>query len=71
MEPFHTDLPVLADQPELTYNSSVRTEGVFYETCWKRWMIRTNDEKESGKSVLAAQLGDDDDDDIYIYILST
>ena len=36
------------------------------KTSRKRWMIETGGERESGRSMLAAQ--HDDDDDIYIYI---
>ena len=32
----HMDLPVLADQEEVTYNSSVGTEDVVSKTCWER-----------------------------------
>ena len=44
-------MPVLADLQELTYNSSVRTQGVVQKTCWKRWMIGVNGKRESGKFV--------------------
>ena len=43
--PLHMDVPVLADQQELTYNSSVRTQNVVWKTCRERWMIGTNDER--------------------------
>ena len=57
------DLPVLADQQELTYNSLVWTQDVAWKTYGERWVRRTNSERDSGKSVLAVRL-----DDIYIYI---
>ena len=67
---FYMDMTVLADQQELTYNSSVLTQGVVWKTCWKQWMIGSSveRERESGKSVQAVQPDDDDDDDVYIYI---
>ena len=43
----HMDVPMLADQQELIYNGSARSDG------W--W---TNGKRESGKSVLAAWLDD-------------
>ena len=51
---------------ELILNSSVRTQDVVRRTCQKRWMIETNGERESGKSVLIAR--HDDDNDIFIKI---
>ena len=56
MDPFYSDVPELFGQHELTYNSSVGTEDVVQKTCHKQWMIGTNSESESGKSVLAAWL---------------
>ena len=61
------DVPVLADQQELIYISSVRTQDVVWKTCQEQWMIGMDEEKESGKFVISAQF-DDDDDDIFIYI---
>ena len=58
--PLHLDVSVLADQQELTSNSSVRTQDIVCKTCQVRWMIGTNGEREIGKSVLLAQLDDDD-----------
>ena len=54
------------DQLEHTYSSYVRIRDVTLKTCQKRWMIERSGERESGISVLAARL---DDDEIYIYIL--
>ena len=45
---------------------SIRTQYVVWGTYRKRWMIETNGERESGKSVLAEQ-HDDDDDIIFIW----
>ena len=53
-------MQVLDNQLELIYNSYVWTEDVVKKTCRKRWMIETNGERESGKSVLGAQHDDDD-----------
>ena len=58
------DVPVLADQQELFYNSFVWTQDVVWRTCWEWSMIGTNEERKSGKFVLAVQL--DDDYDIYL-----
>ena len=41
------EVPVLADMQNFTNNSSVRTQGVVWKTCWERWMIGTNGERES------------------------
>ena len=48
-------MPVLTDQQELTYNnSSVQTQDVVWKTCQERWMIETDGERKSEKSMLAA-----------------
>ena len=62
------DVPVLTDQQELTYKSSVRKHDVVRKTSRERWMIVTDGEREReyGESVLAARL-----DDIYIYVANT
>ena len=54
------DVKVLDDHLELLYKSSLWTHDVVLKTSQKRWMIETNDERESGKSVLAAWHDDDD-----------
>ena len=61
--PLHTDEQVLDDFLELIYSSSVRTQDLVLKTFLKRLMIKTNGERKSGKSMLAAW-DDDDDDDI-------
>ena len=61
--PLHTDVRVLPDQQELIYNTSVRIQDVDKKTYRKRWMIETENERKSGKSILAAWHDDDDDDD--------
>ena len=63
--PLHMDMPVLSEQQEVIYISSVQTWDVVWKTCRKRWMIGTNSPRERGvgKSVQSTQLGDDDDDD--------
>ena len=48
------DMQMLDDQLELIYNSSVWTQDIVYKTCRKCWMMETNGEKESRKSVLVA-----------------
>ena len=62
-------VPLWKDQQEPTCSSSVQTQDVVCKTCWERWMIWTNGEREkerkSGKFMLAAQLHDIN---IYIYI---
>ena len=62
-EALHTVVPVLADQQELIYISSVRTQDVVWKTCQERWIIEMDGGRDSAKSVLSARL-----DDIYIYI---
>ena len=53
-------------RPTRTYLvSSVRTQDVIEKTCRKRWIIRTDGVRESGKYVLAAW-HDDPDDKIHI-----
>ena len=49
----HMDESVLADQEELTYNSSVQTQDVDKKTCWERWMMGTNGERERVKEIHA------------------
>ena len=56
------DMQVLDDQLELIYNSSVWTQDIVQKTCWKCWMMETNGEKESGKSVLVVCHDDDNDE---------
>ena len=56
--PLHMDEPVLADQQELSYNSSLWIQDVVSKTSLEQWMIGIDWEKESGKSVLAAWLDD-------------
>ena len=57
------------DQLEHTYSSYVRIRDVALKTCQRRWMIWRSGERGSGISVLAAQHKDDDDVDIYTYII--
>ena len=57
-EPIHMVVPVLADQQELIYNSSAKTQDVVLKTCWEWWMTETDGERESGKFVLSAQCDD-------------
>ena len=78
--PLHTDEQVLDDQIELIYNNSVRTQDVVEKTCWEKWMIETNDERELGKSVLPAWISltlslllslHDDDDNISMQMMTS
>ena len=46
-----------------TNKNFVRTQDVVWKTYEERWMIGTNEARPSGKSVPAARLEDDDDDD--------
>ena len=50
----HMEIPVLADQQELIYISSVQIQNVVWKTCQEWWMIGTDGERESesGKSVM-------------------
>ena len=60
-EPLPTHVQVLDGRQELIYN--LRTQDVVKKIYRERWMIGTNDLRESGKSVLAARHDDDDDDE--------
>ena len=53
------DVLVLADKQEPIYISFVRTQDLVWKTCQEQWMIGTDGERESGKSVLSTQLDDD------------
>ena len=56
------DVPVLADQQELIYISSVQTQDVVWRTRWEGWGERERErEREFGKSMLSAQLDDNED----------
>ena len=59
--PLHLELPVLANQRQLTNNIYVRTQDAVWKTCQEQWMIGTDGkrERESGKSMLATWLDDD------------
>ena len=57
------DMPTLANQQELTYNCSVRIQDAVWKTCWVRWLIGMDGEREREKTMLAVWL-----DDIYTYI---
>ena len=57
--PLHMDMPVLAEQQELIYISSVQTQDVVWKTCRVRWMVGTDGERGPGKSMLSAWLDDD------------
>ena len=50
---------MLVNQLELTYNSSAWTQDAVWKTCQDQWLIGTDEEKESRKSMLVAQLDED------------
>ena len=58
------DMPMLADQQEFIYISSVRTQDIVWRTCLEWWMRGTDGERESGKSMLSARLDDDHDNHV-------
>ena len=59
------DIPVLADQQERMYISSLRTQNVVWKTCREQWTIGMDEERErvcvcvSGKSLLSERLDDE------------
>ena len=53
------DVPVLDDQQELTYYSSVWTQDVDKKTYRERWIIGTISKKESGKPALSMRPDDE------------
>ena len=65
-EPLHMDVPMLADQQKLIYISSLLILDVFWKTCRMQWMIGTDAERKSRKSMLSTWL---DDNDIDIKVL--
>ena len=50
------------DQLEPLWNSSVQIQDVALKTSRERWTIEKGDERESGRSELAAWHDDDDND---------
>ena len=54
------------DQLKHTYNSSVPIQDIALKTCREQWTIETGVERGSGRSVLAVQHYDDDDDDLWV-----
>ena len=55
----HIDVLVSADQQKLIHISSVLKQDIIWETCWEQWIIGTDVERESRKSMLLVQLDDD------------
>ena len=53
MDPCNIDVPVLANQQELIYISSVWTQDIIWKTCQEKWMIRTDGEKERVRKICA------------------
>ena len=51
---------VLLWTPKYGHTCSVQTLDVICRTCRERWIIETNGKRELGKSVLSAELNDDD-----------
>ena len=41
----------------------MQTQHEVWKTCQEQWMIGTDGERESGKSVLAVRIDDDEDDE--------
>ena len=44
--PLHMNMLVLANQQELTYNSSAQTQDVVWKTCPEQWMVGMDRERE-------------------------
>ena len=44
--PLHMVVPVLADQQELSYDSSAWIQDVVWKTCLEQWIIGTDGERE-------------------------
>ena len=51
--PLHMNVPVLVNQQELIYISSVQTQDVVRKTYWTQWIIGMERERDSGKSMLS------------------
>ena len=64
--PRQVDVPVLVDQQEIIYISTVRTKNVVWKTCREQWMIRMDGERALRKSILSTLIDDDDEDHDYI-----
>ena len=58
----HMDKERLDDQLEPIHSSSVPIQDVGWKTSREQWAIVTDGERELGRSVLAAQPDDDDDE---------
>ena len=63
--PLYMDEQTLDDQLKPIYNSSVPIQDVAWKTSRERLTIETSGERGSGRSVLAAQHDDDDDETKY------
>ena len=50
------DVPVLADQQELTYYRSVRARDVVWKTCPERWITETDGKRESVGEIWASSV---------------
>ena len=50
------------DQLEPIYNNSMPIQDIAWKTSRERWTIETSVERGSGRSMLAAQHDDDDDE---------
>ena len=55
---------------KLIYAGSIETEDVAWKTCWKRWMIETDSERELGKSVQAIRYNDENKLKILVLVWS-
>ena len=49
--PWHIDMPMLVNQQEITYNSSVRKQDKVWKTSQKQWMIEMDGEKENQQNL--------------------
>ena len=64
--PVHTDEQRLDDQLEPIYGSSVPIEDLAWKTFREQWMIEMGGDWVLGRSVLAAQHDDDDDEHLHM-----
>ena len=53
-------MPVLDNKQELTFNSSTWIQDIVWKNFEEQWMIGTDGERVSRKSMLAAEIGDND-----------
>ena len=56
------------DQLEPIYNSSMTIQDIALKTSWEQWMTETGGKRGPGRSVLAVQHDDEDDDEIFVRV---